>query len=109
MSGTYGGLRTADAWGVLARTRWGTNTDDVSTVPGSNHSGQYHNRYHNLVAAPGASRRSTFHALPRFSLEALYRYPRRSMAKDGTCLKIMVSPVRIRVSPLMKILQNAGN
>ncbi len=38
-------------------------------MPGSNHSGQYHNRYHNPVAAPGALR---LHALPRFGLEALY-------------------------------------
>jgi hypothetical protein len=44
--------------------------------------------------------------LPRFSLETLYRYPWRSIAKDGTCLKIMVSPVRVRVLPLLKYLQN---
>ena len=51
-----------------------------------------------LPALPGALR---LHALPRISLEALYRYPWRSMAKYGTCLKIMVSPVRVRVPPLL--------
>jgi hypothetical protein len=41
------------------------------------------------------------HALPKFSLEALYRYPWRSTVHSGTCLKIMVSPVRVRVPPLL--------
>src|SRR5215212_10206892 len=51
-----------------------------------------------LPASPGALR---LHVLPRFGLKALYRNQRRSMAKDGTCLKIMVSPVRVRVPPLL--------
>jgi hypothetical protein len=46
----------------------------------------------------GALRRS---ALPIFSLGAFYRYPRGSTVEGGTGLKIMVSPVRIRVSPLL--------
>src|SRR5829696_3794760 len=51
-----------------------------------------------LPAFPGGLR---LHALPRFGLEALYRNQRRSTVKDGTCLKIMVSPVRVRVPPLL--------
>ena len=51
-----------------------------------------------LPASPGALR---FHALPIFSLDASYRNPRRSTVKYGTCLKIMVSPVRARVPPLL--------
>src|SRR5215218_1715972 len=50
-----------------------------------------------LPASPGALR---LHVLPRFGLKALYRNPRHSMVKYGTCLKIMVSPVRVRVPPL---------
>ena len=50
-----------------------------------------------LPALPGALR---LHALPRFGLKALYRNQRRSTVKNGTCLKIMVSPVRVRVPPL---------
>src|SRR5215212_9155850 len=51
-----------------------------------------------LPALPGALR---LHALPRFGLKSLYRYQRRSTVKNGTCLKIMVSPVRVRVPPLL--------
>ena len=51
-----------------------------------------------LPAPPGALR---LHALPRLGLEALYRNPRRSTVKYGTCLKIMMSPVRVRVPPLL--------
>src|ERR671920_846061 len=51
-----------------------------------------------LPALPGALR---LHALPRFGLKALYRNPRHSTVKNGTCLKIMVSPVRVRVPPLL--------
>src|SRR5829696_3199948 len=51
-----------------------------------------------LPASPGALR---LHALPRFGLKALYRNQRRSTVKNGTCLKIMVSPVRVRVPPLL--------
>jgi len=42
-----------------------------------------------LPALPGALR---LHALPRFSLEALYRNPRRSTVNYGTCLKIIGVP-----------------
>jgi hypothetical protein len=58
-----------------------------------------------FLASPGALR---LRPLPRFGLKALYRNPQRSTVKYGTCLKIMVSPVRFRVSPLLKVLQNAG-
>src|SRR5215212_1093421 len=58
-----------------------------------------------LPALPGALR---LRALPRFGLKALYRNQRRSTVKNGTCLKIMVSPVRVRVPPLLKYLQNMG-
>src|SRR5215208_5985115 len=51
-----------------------------------------------LPASPGALR---LHALPRFGLKALYRNQRCSTVKYGTCLKIMVSPVRVRVPPLL--------
>ena len=51
-----------------------------------------------LPALPGALR---LRALPRFGLKALYRNQRRSTVKNGTCLKIMVSPVRVRVPPLL--------
>jgi hypothetical protein len=51
-----------------------------------------------LPASPGALR---FHALPIFSLDASYRNPRRSTVQNGTCLKIMVTPVRVRVPPLL--------
>src|SRR5215213_2536304 len=51
-----------------------------------------------LPASPGALR---LHALPRFGLKALYRNQRCSTVKNGTCLKIMVSPVRVRVPPLL--------
>src|SRR5215216_4061113 len=51
-----------------------------------------------LPALPGALR---LHALPRFGLKVLYRNQRRSTVKNGTCLKIMVSPVRVRVPPLL--------
>jgi hypothetical protein len=46
--------------------------------------------------------------MARFGLEALYRSPQHSTVKYGTCLKIMVSPVRVRVPPLLKYLQNMG-
>jgi hypothetical protein len=39
--------------------------------------------------------------LPRFDLEALYHSPWHSTVKYGTGLKIMVSPVRARVPPLL--------
>jgi len=57
-----------------------------------------------LPASHGALR---LHALPRFGLKALYRNQRRSTVKNGTYLKIMVSPVRARVPPLKKYLKNA--
>ena len=46
-----------------------------------------------LPALPGALR---LHALPGFSLEALYRYQRHSTVNSGTGLIIMVSLVRVR-------------
>src|SRR5215213_5308024 len=49
-------------------------------------------------ALPGALR---LHALPKFGLGAPNGNQRRSTVKDGTCLKIMVSPVRVRVPPLL--------
>jgi hypothetical protein len=51
-----------------------------------------------LPALYGALR---LHALPRFSLDASNSNQRRSTVKYGTCLKIMVSPVRVRVPPLL--------
>jgi hypothetical protein len=59
-----------------------------------------------LLALPGALE---LHALPRFRVEALYRYPWHSMAKGGTCLKIMVSLVRVRVPPLLFLAIRRGN
>jgi hypothetical protein len=60
-----------------------------------------------LPALPGALR---LHALPRFGLKALYRNQRRSTVNNGTCLNIMVSPVRVRVPPLLfsSILMDTG-
>ena len=49
-------------------------------------------------ALPGALR---LHALPRFGLGALNGNQRRSTVDSGTGLKIMVSPVRVRVPPLL--------
>ena len=47
-------------------------------------------------------------ALPESGSGAVNGYQRRSTVKYGTCLKIMVSPVRVRVPPLKKYLQNIG-
>src|ERR687890_484484 len=55
-----------------------------------------------LPALPGALR---LHALPRFGLKALYRSPRRSTVENETCLKIRVSPVRVRV-PLLSFCED---
>ena len=51
-----------------------------------------------LQAPPGALR---LHALPRFGLGALNGNQRRSTVDSGTGLKIMVSPVRVQVPPLL--------
>src|SRR5215213_5802990 len=61
-----------------------------------------------LPASPGALR---LHVLPRFGLKALYRNQLHSTVKNGTCLKIMVSPVRVRVPPLLfsRLLQVKHN
>jgi hypothetical protein len=40
-------------------------------------------------------------ALPESGSGAVNGYQRRSTVKYGTCLKIMVSPVRVRVPPLL--------
>ena len=49
-----------------------------------------------LPASPDISVRSI---LSRFSVDAPYGYLRRSTVNSRTCLKIMVSPVRVRVPP----------
>jgi hypothetical protein len=51
-----------------------------------------------LQAPPGALR---LHALSRFGLGALNGNQRRSTVDSGTGLKIMVSPVRVQVPPLL--------
>jgi len=52
-----------------------------------------------LPASPGALR---LHSLPIFSLDASYRNPRHSRVKYGTCLKIIVSPIRVRALLILR-------
>ena len=62
-------------------------------------------RYHNATTSPWPFPTFTgalpWRVLPRRSSGAAYRYQRRSTAEIGRGLKIMVSPVRFRVSPLL--------
>ena len=58
-------------------------------------------RYHNPWLLPASLGVSGRRVLPRFSLGALNGNQRRSTVDSGTCLKIMVSPVRVRVPPLL--------
>src|SRR5215213_4122988 len=78
-----------------------SSTSDVSSKLGPYHSSRHHNRHHNPVGASGVFWPLRLHALPRFGLKAYHRNRQRSTVKYGTCLKIMVSPVRVRVPPLL--------
>ncbi len=87
-----------------------SSADVISNGLSKHLSSGYHNRYHNPVATPGISRQLKASYLRRFSLGAPNGNQRRSTVKNGTCLKIMVFPVRVQGPSLMfsRVLHGHG-